>query len=144
MKTFKKSLAFLLSMVMLICAFSGFSATTYSAKAKPKFVKITSNKITKGNIEKKNETDYYKLTVKKESKVALLAYNGNLDEYYTLKCKIFKDKALTKRVRKTTLRVTDTDMWSTYKKLKAGTYYITLKSKDTFEYYLTCDILPVK
>lgn len=142
MKTFKKLLALILSVVMLISIFTVAPFTANAAK--PKFVKITTNKTTKGKIAKKNETDYYKLKIKKKSKVALLAYNGNLEKFQTLKCKIYKDKALTKRVYKTTLRVTDTDMWSTQKKLKAGTYYITLKSKNKFEYYLSCDVLPVK
>lgn len=138
MKVFKKSLSLILSVIML------FSVCTSSSLAKSKFTTIKKNKTITGRIEKKNSVDYYKLTLKKKSKVSLVAWNGNLENYYKLKCVIYKNKKLTKRVHKTTLRVTDTDIWCPYKKLKAGTYYITLTSKNKFKYYLGYDVIPVK
>jgi len=141
MKITKKFMAVFLSIVTIISAFSFFPST---ATAKPNFTKLQSNMVATGRISKKNKTNYFELTIKEKSRVSLLAYNGNLNRFYKLRCKIFKDEALTKRVFKTKLRVTDTDVWGPYKKLEAGTYYITLSSKKNFRYYLSTDILPAK
>lgn len=138
MKFIKKSLSLILAVIMVL----GFCNST--ALAKTKFVTIKHNKLITGRIDKKNDLDYYKLVLKKKSKVSFVTYNGNLENYYKITCRIYKDKKLKKQVHKTTLRVTDTDIWSKYKTLNKGTYYITLTSKNKFKYYLSCDVIPVK
>lgn len=152
MKKFMKSLALFLSLVLVAGLFIGCSATdevTTATKPEPtnseyEFTVIDGTKTLESEITENNEINYYKVTLEEKCDFSLLAYNGNLEEYYNLDYKLYQDENLTECIFESTLRVTDTDVWGEYKTLEAGTYYITLSSEEEFSYYLTTDVLTVK
>lgn len=151
MKKVMKSLAVLLSIVIVAGLFIGCSSTGDVTETKPEtteakyeFTVIDGTKTIESEVTKDNKTNYYKITLDEKSDFSILAYNGNLEEYYNLDYKLYQDANLTECILESTLRVTDTDYWGEYKVLEAGTYYIALSAEDEFSYYLTFDALPVK
>ena len=150
MKKVMKSLAFLITFVLIAGILSGCTspenttAIHSETEAKYTFTTLNDDKTNEAEFTKDNKVNYFSVTLEEDSDFALLAYNGNLEDYYNIDYKIYQDMGLTECVHEGELRVTDTDMWGDYKTLAAGTYYITLSSEDTFEYYLTFDAIPVK